>query len=226
MFRQSEVSVEEIRGAISSATQPPHMRKEAQFLLFTDWEQTQSGSTPRDVEHWPPFAANNPKDVATMKDLKQAINIRLDGQLNPSVDPPDRVYFRHTNFGVELIHDGGTLQWESLQGAIVDPDTAARNENFTKLSAMAKGLARKAPDYIRERSAVLICLLPGSSAGPPVTFPAAKVLKVEPTKDSKGLVAEVLAWLTTLNVQIEDDRMNAPKELREAVEIFLEKNLV
>jgi hypothetical protein len=91
---------------------------------------------------------------------------------------------------------------------------------------LAKGLARKAPEYIRLRGEVLICLLPGSSAGPLSTLPTGNVVRIKSTADSKTLVTEVLTWLTVLNVRIDDDRMNAPKPLRDAVEEFLEKILI
>jgi hypothetical protein len=39
-------------------------------------------------------------------------------------------------------------------------------------------------------------------------------------------MSEVLTWLTALNVHIDDDRMNATKEVRDAVEEFLEKKLL
>lgn len=208
------------------AAQPPHIKKEAQFLLFTDWGETQANQAPRDVELWPPFAAKNPKDGATMKELKRLINIRLDERLAETVDVADRVYFRHTHRGIELMNSGATLRWETLQGAIVDQDTAARGDNLAKLLALAKNLAWKAPEFLRVRSKVLICLLPASGVPPPATFPATNVLMIERAMDSKSLVGEVLIWLTSLNVQIDDDKMNAPKDLREALEEFLEKYLV
>jgi hypothetical protein len=203
-----------------------HVIKETEFFLFTDWGQTQGKAASQDVEHWPPFAVANPKDRATIKDLRQAINIRLDKRLSGLVDAADRVYFRHTNRGVELIRNDAPPHWEHLQGAIVDPDTASHGENSDKLSMLAKGLARKAPEYIRLRGEVLICLLPGSSAGPLSTLPTGNVARIKPTADSKTLVTEVLTWLTVLNVRIDDDRMNAPKPLRDAVEEFLEKILI
>lgn len=211
---------------MSSPAQSPHIKKETQFFLFTDWGLTQTNPASRDVEHWPPFAATNPKDPATMKDLGVAINLRLGSRLNTLVDEEDRVYFRHTNRGVELIRDDPAPRWEYLQGAIVDPNTATRGENSTKLSVLAKGLGRKASDYIVARSVVLICLLPGTTTALPTAFATGNVFRVKTTGDSKSLVAEVLNWLTALNVQIDDDRMNAPKPLRDAVEEFLEKILV
>ncbi len=211
---------------MSSPSQSTPTKKETQFFLFTDWDQTHASPAAPGVDQWPPFVTANSNDKATVKDVKNAINIRLDTRLNGVVDPPDRVYFGHTNRGVGLISNDPAPHWEFLQGAIVDLDTASRGENSSKLSALAKGLARKAPQYIRDRSSVLVCLLPGPSTGLTSVFTMGKVFKLTSTKDSKSLIAELVVWLTDLNTQIEDDRMNAPEELREAVEEFLEKILI
>lgn len=211
---------------MSSAAHSPRRKKETQFFLFTDWPQKQSTHAAGGVEDWPPFATANPKDTRTIKDVRTAINLRLDNRLHGCVDGDDRVYFKHTNRGVELIREDTAPNWEFVQGAIVDLDAASHAGNSEKLSTLAKGLARKAPEYLRNGSEVLICLLPGSSALLPSVFGTAKVLKVKPTSDSACLIGEVLTWLTALNIKINDDRENAPKLLRDAVEEFIEKNLV
>jgi hypothetical protein len=211
---------------MSSSAPTSHMKKETKFFLFTDWSQTRADRKASGVEQWPLFAAANPKDTVTIKDVRTTINVRLDTRLNDLVDPADRVYFKHTNHGVELIRDDAATHWEYVQGAIVDTATASHAGNSDKLSALAKGLARKAPEYIRIKGEVLICLLPGSSAPLPPVFTSAHVLNVKRTGDSATLIGEVLTWLTTLNIQIEDDRLNAPQPLRDAVEEFIEKILI
>jgi hypothetical protein len=203
----------------------PAIAKEVQFLLFTDWDHPPRKSAKRPVENWPPFLAANPLDVPRIKDLKQAINGRIDGRLNGSIDSVDRIYFRHTNVGIDLVGNGDG-SWDKVQGAIVDPDTTARSQNAAKLSRVATNLARQAPEYLRLRSKVLICLLPSAGGASAPTFPAAPVLAVKSTANSQDLMSEVLTWLTALNVHIDDDRMNATKEVRDAVEEFLEKKLL
>lgn len=204
---------------------PPANVKEAQFLLFTDWDHPPGKSTRRAVENWPPFLGANPLDVPRIKDLKQAVNLRLDGRLGGSIDALDRIYFRHTNLGIDLV-DNGDGSWDKVQGAIVDLDATARGQNAAKLSRVATSLARQAPEYVRVRSKVLICLLPSAAGAALPAFPKATVLEVKNTASSQDLVSEVLTWLSGLNVYVDDDRMNAPQELREAVEEFLEKKLV
>ena len=146
--------------------------KEAQFLLFTDWDHPPAKSTKRAVENWPPFLAANPLDVPRIKDLKQAINDRIDARLAGAIDAADRIYFRHTNVGIDLVGNGdGT--WDKVQGAIVDPDATARGGNAEKLSRVAKSLARQAPEYLRLKSKVLICLLPSAGGASAPSFPAA-----------------------------------------------------
>ena len=202
----------------------PAIAKEAQFLLFTDWDHP-TKSQRRAVENWTPFLAADPNDVPRIKDLKEAINVRIDLRLSPAIQADDRIYFRHTNLGIDLVGNGDG-SWDKVQGAIVDPDTAARGQNADKLARVAINIARQAPEYLRLKGKVLICLLPSGAGAVAPAFPKANVLDVKPTASSKALRDEILAWLTALNVQIDDDRMNAPKELRDAVEEFLEKKLV
>jgi hypothetical protein len=204
---------------------PPAIAKEAQFLLFTDWDHPPAKSAQREVENWPPFLAANPLDVPRVKDLKQAINRRIDGRLGGSIESADRIYFRHTNVGIDLVGNGDG-SWDKVQGAIIDPDTTARGQNAEKLSRVTKNLARQAPEYLRLRSKVLICLLPSAAGASAPAFPAATVLEVKKTASSQDLMSEVVTWLTALNVHVDDDRMNATKELRDAVEEFLEKKLI
>ena len=202
------------------------MRRDTLFFLFTDWDQVRSTQTAQSLDVWPPFAAAMSQDMTTMSAISYQINIRLDSRLNGVVDPQDRIYFDHTKRGVALIQLGDSPHWGRIQGAIVDLQTTSSNhENSEKLSTLVKGLAREAPEYLRSEVKILICLLPGAETQLPPLLSSCRSFKVRRTQDSKTLASNVSDWLTEFNVRIEDDTINAPEDVRKAVNELLDRML-
>ena len=196
-------------------------KKQALFFLFTDWDQAQPT-----LDAWQPFAAIRSADRTTIRDITWQINASLEVRLSGVVDSDDRIYFSHTKRGIQLIQAGDPPNWEFMQGAIVDLKAASpQSGNSEKLSKLAKGLGRKAPAYVHSRLRILICLLPSARTALPSILESRETFKLCWPADSGRLVSDVCDWLTELNKQIEDDRINAPQELREAVEKFLEEIL-
>jgi hypothetical protein len=190
---------------------------ESLFFLFT---------TAADAETWKIFYQYQPGDQATLGEIRDRINQRIDKILKDKVPPDHRFYFRHTRQGHYSLPADAIPSWESVKGIIVDLGrTGSHPEQIATIAKSLVELAKHALPLARKHTGILSCFIPSDADPPDVAFKL-PVIKFRSPGDSSQLEQAITGWLTDVSFVVFRARTGEDPELHDMADEYVETSLL